>query len=105
MNINAANISPIIRLPSVTDEQRQPYDRSRTPTDNDLSDRRQNRQQSTEPVLRGEVLQSVENDKRYNPRFNQQVDPQNRDAISNYQSTSVARVETQPLGQIIDRFV
>ncbi len=55
----------------------------------------------------GEVLESVENDKRYKPQFNQQVDPQNREAISNYQTISVARTESESesLGQVIDRFI
>ena len=105
MNISATNISPVIRLPSTNDEQRQPYDRGRTPTENDFSDRRRARPDSADYVFRGEVIESVEDDKRYNPSFNQQIDPQNREAISNYQSTSVARVETESLGRVIDRFI
>ncbi len=45
-------------------------------------------QDSSEYVFRGEILESVQNEKRYNPQFNQQIDPQNREAIfilSNYQ--------------------
>ena len=105
MKINAANISPIIRLPSANDERHQPNDRGHTSTDSDFVDRRQNRQKSSEYVFRGEVLQSVENDKHYNPNYNQHIDPQNREAISNYQSTSVVRIETQSLGLIVDQFI
>lgn len=105
MNISATNINPVIRLPSANDEQRQPFDRARTPAENDFSDRRRARSESSDYVFRGEVIESVEDDKRYNPSFNQQIDPQNREAISNYQSTSVARIEAEPLGRVIDRFI
>lgn len=105
MNISAANIGSVVRLPSTNDEQRQPYDRGRASRENDDANRRPASPESTEYVFRGEVIESVENDKRYSPRLNQQIDPQNREAISNYQSTSIARVEAQPLGRVIDRFV
>lgn len=105
MNINATNINPVVRLPSTNDEQRLPYDRGRTPTDFDANDRQRTRPESSDYVFRGEVLESVENDKRYKPGFNQQIDPQNREAISNYQSANIARINAAPLGQIIDRFV
>ena len=103
MNISAANISPIVRLPTANDEQRQTFDRGRA--ESDFGDSRRTRQESTEYVFRGEILESVENDKRYKPQFNQQIDPQNREAISNYQTTSVARTESESLGQLIDRFI
>lgn len=107
MNISAANISPIVRLPTVNDEQRQTFDRGRADAgvENDFVDSRRTRQESTETVFRGEILESVENDKRYKPQFNQQIDPQNREAISNYQTTSVARTESESLGLLIDRFI
>lgn len=105
MNISAANISPIVRLPAANDEQRQTFDRGRADADNDFADSRRTRQESTEYVFRGEILESVENDKRYKPQFNQQIDPQNREAISNYQTTSVARTEAESLGRVIDRFI
>ena len=104
MNISSANISPIVRLPTANDEQSQTFDRNRADAANDFTDSRRTRQESTEYVFRGEVLESVENDKRYKPQFNQQIDPQNRDAISNYQTTSVERTETESLGRVIDRF-
>lgn len=106
MNISAANINPIIRLPTANDEQRQTFDRGRADdTRNDFTDSRRTRSESTEYVFRGEILESVENEKRYKPQFNQQIDPQNREAITNYQTTSVSRTESESLGLLIDRFV
>jgi hypothetical protein len=105
VNISAANISPIVRLPTANDEQRQTFDRGRADVKEDFVDSQRTRQESTEYVFRGEILESIENDKRYNPQFNQQIDPQNREAISNYQATSVARTESESLGQVIDRFI
>ncbi|MFT5657410.1 MAG: hypothetical protein ACI9KN_000683 [Gammaproteobacteria bacterium] len=105
MNVNAANNNSIIRLPSVNDGQRQLLNRGPESSDNDLVDRRQTRQESTEYVFRGEVLQSIDSDKRYKPSFNQQVNPQNRAAISNYQSASAAEINAQPLGRVIDIFI
>jgi hypothetical protein len=106
MNISAANISPIVRLPTANDEQRQTFDRGRADDSrNDFSDNQRARPESTDYVFRGEILEPVESDKRYNPQLNQQIDPQNRQAISNYQITSVSRTETESLGQLIDRFI
>ena len=105
MNISTANISPIIRLPSANHNQRQNFDSGRVDSDNNFVDSRRIRQESTGYVLRGEVLESIENDKRYQPQFNQQIDPQNRGATYNYQATSVSRTESEALGQSIDRFI
>jgi len=103
VNISAANISPIVRLPAANDEQRQAFERGRS--QNDLVDTQRTRQDSSEYVFRGEILESVQNEKRYNPQFNQQIDPQNREAIFIYQTTSVSRTETESLGRMIDRFI
>jgi len=105
MNISAANISPIICLPTANDNHSQSFDSGRVNTDNNLVDSRRTRQESTGYVLRGEVLESKENEKRYQPQFNQQIDPRNRGAIYNYQATSVSRIESEALGQLIDRFI
>ena len=105
MNISAANINPIVRLPTTNDQQRQTFDRGRADAKTDLIDSQRTRQDSSEYVFRGEILESVENNKPYKPEYNQQIDPQNRQAISNYQVTSVSRAETESLGQLIDRFV
>jgi hypothetical protein len=105
VNISSANISPVIRLPIANDDQRQTFDRGRVNAEHDSVDSRRTRQESTEYVFRGEVLESIENDKRYQPQFNQQIDPQNRGAIYNYQATSVSRTESEALGQLIDRFI
>ena len=105
MNISPANFNPIVRLPTTNDQQRQTFDRDRADAKNDFIDSQRTRQDSSEYVFRGEILESVQNNKPYKPEYNQQIDPQNRQAISNYQVTSVSRTETESLGQLIDRFV
>jgi hypothetical protein len=53
-------------------------------------------------VLRGELLDSIVSDKRYRPRSNLQIDPQNRHAIESY-----LRVATDPTpaGRLLDGFI
>ena len=105
MNISAANINTLVRLPTANDQQRQTFDRGRADAKHDFIDSQRTRQDSSEYVFRGEILESVENNRPYKPEYNQQIDPQNRQAISNYQVTSISRTETESLGQLIDRFV
>jgi hypothetical protein len=107
MNISSANISPIIRLPTANNDQRQTFDRGRGRADveNDFVDSRRTQQESAEYALRGEFLESVKNDKRYKPQFNQEIDPQNREAIAYYQAASVARTESEAMGKLVDRFI
>ena len=105
MNISPANFNPIVRLPTTNDQQRQTFDRDRADAKNDFIDSQRTRQDSSEYVFRGEILESVQNNKPYKPEYNQQIDPQNLQAISNYQVTSVSRTETESLGQLIDKFV
>ncbi len=61
-------------------------------------------------VFRGEVLQQPDNqERRYRPQFNQDIDPQNREAINSYQQ--IGEVETGPgdagpnSGRIVDFFI
>jgi len=53
-------------------------------------------------VYRGELLEAVAYHPLYRPRFNQQIDPENRHAIDSYQS--VASSPTR-VGQILDGFI
>ncbi|MFT5226110.1 MAG: hypothetical protein ACI8XX_001863 [Polaribacter sp.] len=105
MNVSSANVSPIVRLPTANDDQRQTFDRGNAGAKDDFIDSRRTRQESTEYVFRGDVLESVENDKRYKPQFNQEIDPQNREAIANYQATSVTQTDSESIGKLIDRFI
>jgi hypothetical protein len=105
MNVSSANISPIIRLPTASNDQRQTFDRGRADVENDFVDSRRTRQESAEYALRGEFLESVKNDKRYKPQFNQEIDPQNREAIAYYQAASVVQTESEAMGKLIDRFI
>ncbi len=61
-------------------------------------------------VFRGEVLQQPDNqDRRYRPQFNQDIDPQNREAISSYQqigeSALAAAGFDSSSGRIVDFFI
>ena len=53
-------------------------------------------------VHRGELLEMLADYRRYNPRLNLEIDPQNRNAIDTYQQ--VASVPTR-LGQILDGYI
>ena len=64
----------------------------------------QNRRTLSEPVLRGEWLESVANDKRYQPQYSQNIDPRNRDAISIYQAAG-APGGPGSSGRLIDRYI
>ncbi len=61
-------------------------------------------------VFRGEVLEEVNNqDRSYRPQLNQDIDPQNRDAISSYQQIGEqalsANEATPSSGRIVDVFI
>ncbi len=53
-------------------------------------------------VYRGELLESVANDRRYRPHLNLQIDPDKRRAIDTYQ-----RVASEPplMGRLLDGFI
>ena len=56
-------------------------------------------------VYRGEVLEAANNDRRYNPNFNQQVDPRYQDAIASYQNSQLLAQNPSTPGAILDRYV
>lgn len=60
---------------------------------------------ATEYILRGELLDAVINDPRYAARYNENVDPQNRNAISQYLSNDTVEGEPGSLGRLIDRYI
>ncbi len=53
-------------------------------------------------VYRGELLDSIANDRRYRPQLNLQIDPDKRRAIDTYQ-----RVASEPplMGRLLDGFI
>ncbi|MFT5220123.1 MAG: hypothetical protein ACI9LO_002060 [Planctomycetota bacterium] len=60
------------------------------------------RQQPSNYVFRGEVVDPIVADKQYRPQYNLQIHPQNKDAISLYQSIVS---DQRGNGRILDRFV
>jgi len=60
------------------------------------------RQQPSAYVYRGELLESVANDKRYRPHYNLQIAPQNQYAIDTYH-----KVANEPplTGQLLDGLI
>ena len=61
-------------------------------------------------VFRGEVLEEPNNqDRRYRPQFNQDIDPQNREAIGSYQQIAEELTglsdSDSPSGRIVDFFI
>lgn len=55
-------------------------------------------------VFRGELLDVVDQQRRYRPQFNQQIPPQNRLAIESYLSSHSVSVDNDPRGRLLDRF-
>jgi len=103
-------INPIVRVNTPLDSQRQPLPDDRPDARKKLpEDQDQLRRQPTEFVFRGEVLDSVFNDNRFRPQFNQrvnqQIDPRNQSAISTYESTSANPLSDNSIGLILDRFI
>ncbi|MCP4431143.1 MAG: hypothetical protein GY806_09215 [Gammaproteobacteria bacterium] len=77
---------------------------------NDAQASRQNMQSrherpTTEYVFRGELLDAVDQQRRYRPQPAQQVSPQNRIAIENYLASDGISVNDDPRGRILDQFV
>ena len=64
----------------------------------------QNRRAVAEPVPRGEWIESVVNEKRYQPLYSENIDPQNRTAILSYQAADVLG-EPGSSRRLIDRFI
>ena len=60
---------------------------------------------ATEYILRGELLDAVINDPRPAAQYNENVDPQNRNAISAYLSNGTVAGEPGSPGRLIDRYI
>ena len=96
---NVINTSPA-QLPIYQDR---PANRAVAPVasgDGEFPDARKNSPSTY--VYRGELLETFADNRRYNPRFNQQIDPQHRNAIDTYQR--VASIPTR-IGQILDGYI
>jgi hypothetical protein len=63
------------------------------------------RKPATEYILRGELLDAVINDPRYAAQHNENVDPQNRNSISQYLANDTVDGEPGSLGRLIDRYI
>jgi len=64
----------------------------------------QKRRAVTEPVLRGEWIESVTSGKPYQSLYSENIDPQNRKAISQYQAADASGSQPGSLGHFIDRY-
>ena len=106
MNTISSISAPVFRINPALGSQHQDLLQGRRSSDEkrlEIDD--QNRQAVTESTLRGEWLESAANDKRYQPLYTQNIDPQNRAAISNYQSAEATAIEQGSLGRLIDRYI
>lgn len=66
----------------------------------------QSRQQTTEYVFRGELLDDVVSQQQNRPFNRQQIDPANRTAISNYLDTdSLSLQQPDRQGHLVDIFI
>ena len=60
---------------------------------------------TSEYIYRGELLDAVEQQRRYKAQPGQQVSPQNRLAIESYQASDGLSADNDPRGRLLDRFV
>jgi hypothetical protein len=65
----------------------------------------QKRRAVTEPVLRGEWIESVTSNNRYQSLYSENIDPQNREAISQYRAADATGSQSGSLGRLIDRYI
>ena len=92
---------------------RQDQNLSNRPTQESESQLQRNDGNSTTPprfVYRGEVLEQINNqDRRYRPQYNQDIDPQNREAINSYQQIGEQALAASQAGsgsgRIVDIFI
>ncbi|MCP3689558.1 MAG: hypothetical protein GY784_14210, partial [Gammaproteobacteria bacterium] len=67
----------------------------------------QNREDTatSEFIFSGELLESISEDKRYLPEYNQQIAPYNRYAIEIYLNIEAMLGVSDPRGRLLDQFV
>ena len=106
MNTLATITNPYVLLGQPSGGQQKDLVAERRTTNNDENTENQDDHQlsTTEYVLRGELLDSIVNDKRYQAQYSENVDPKNRHAISQYQSIDIFATESGSSGRLIDSY-
>ena len=106
MNTLPSISAPAFRVnPTPGDPQQDLLKERRSSDEMRLEFDNRSRRELNEPVLRGEWLESVVNQNRYQPLYSRNIDPQNRAAIASYQSAEALGPESNSLGRLIDRYI
>ena len=107
MNSLAIITNPYVLLGQPSGVQHKDLVAERRTTNNDENAENQDEPQhsTTEYVLRGELLDSIVNDKRYQAQYSENVDPKNHHAISQYQSIDIFTNEPGSSGRLVDSYI
>ncbi|MCP4186523.1 MAG: hypothetical protein GY763_02855 [Gammaproteobacteria bacterium] len=106
MNTRVTNNNLAIPHPLYGNGPNQHFSQDRAAEDNSRREfQARNNTASSDFVFRGELLDSVDDEKRYRPQYNQQIAPQNRQAIEIYQSSETQVSNSDPRGRLLDQFV
>lgn len=86
--------------------QNQSFNHERPPADDSRREvQARSGSAASDYVFRGELLDSVDSEKRYRPQFNQQIAPQNRQAIETYNAGGTVSSDRDPRGRLLDQYV
>ncbi len=106
MNTRVASNNLTIFYPQYNSGQKQNIGGDQAAGDNSRRELQERANTATsEFVFSGELLDSMGEDKRYRPQYNQQVAPQNRQAIELYLSSDPTLGNSDPRGRLLDQFV
>ncbi len=106
MNIPVTYNNLALQHSPFQNDQSQNFNRERPPEDNSRRDvQAQSGSVAQDRVFRGELLEAVENEKRNQPQFNQNISPQNRQAIETYNAGGTVSPDRDPRGQLLNQFV
>ncbi len=95
-----------ITPPHQQNGQRRDFDHERAYSDDSgRQTQAGNEKPAADFVFRGELLDAVDQQRRFRPQFNQQIPPQNRLAIESYISSHSTLIDDDPRGRLLDRFV
>ncbi len=99
-------LNPLALQSQTYSGQTQSQLRERADSPNQLGRKRESSGQAVaEFVYRGEIQETETYQKYYRPQFNQQIAPQNRSAIDDYQSTSRGGRAIRSVGLILDSYI
>ena len=98
-------INPIVAVSHTNNGHQQNLFQRKFSDDARTDEQDPSHRQAVEYVLRTELLDTVVNDKRYQPQYKQNIEPRNREIISRYQSTEALSMVPGSLGRLIDRYI